>query len=258
MAGILADRVALITGAGRGQGLAGAKLFAKEGAKVVITDLDNDSVSSAVAEIERAGGKAVGSVGDASKKDDVIAALKVAKDAYGKLDILYVNHGVGFSAKRRLGIAMDDILNTTEEDWNRIVDINLTGPFLFTKYALPMLFETKGVIINTASIAALRGGPTAHAYAVTKAGVVMLTKLTAATYGPKGIRCNAILPGVIDTEMIDTMLANNEVRTMISQRTPVGRLGTADDIAQLALYLASDASSFMSGQAIAIDGGSTA
>jgi 2-keto-3-deoxy-L-fuconate dehydrogenase len=123
-----------------------------------------------------------------------------------------------------------------------------------------MLIERgKGVVINTASVAALRGGPSAHAYTAAKGGVVALTRSLAATYGQKGVRANAILPGVIDTDMIhDTMLTSNTIRDAISQRTPVGRIGTADDIAQLALYLASDLSGFVTGQAIAIDGGMTA
>ena len=123
-----------------------------------------------------------------------------------------------------------------------------------------MLIERGGgVVINTASIGALRGGPSAHAYGASKAGVVQLTRSIAATYGHKGVRANCICPGVIDTEMIQShMLKADGAREAISHRTPVGRIGTADDIAQLALYLASDMSGFVTGQAIAIDGGMTA
>jgi NAD(P)-dependent dehydrogenase (short-subunit alcohol dehydrogenase family) len=260
MASELEGRVAIITGAGRGQGLAAAKLFVGEGAKVVINDLDQDSVDAAVASINKAGGQAIGAVGDISNGEQVRAVLAKTKDAFGGLDILYNNAGIGFSAKERMGIAMDDILNCTEEDWRRIIDINLTGIFLFCKYGIPMLIERGGgVVINTASIGALRGGPSAHAYGASKAGVVQLTRSIAATYGHKGVRANCICPGVIDTEMIQNhMLKAQGAREAISQRTPIGRIGTAEDIAQLALYLASDAASFMTGQAIAIDGGMTA
>jgi len=256
----LEGRVAVITGAGRGQGLAAARLFVSEGAKVVINDLDQASVDAAVATINDAGGQAIGARGDISNGDDVRAVLDKTQDAFGGLDILYNNAGIGFSAKERMGIAMDDILNCTEDDWRRIIDINLTGIFLFCKYGIPMLIERGGgVVINTASIGALRGGPSAHAYGASKAGVVQLTRSIAATYGHKGVRANCICPGVIDTEMIQSHMLNVDgARDMISQRTPVGRIGTADDIAQLALYLASDVSSFMSGQALAIDGGMTA
>ncbi|HEY1837002.1 MAG TPA: SDR family NAD(P)-dependent oxidoreductase [Rhizomicrobium sp.] len=258
--GVLEGRVAIITGSGRGQGLSAAKLFAREGASVVVNDLDQASVSDAVAAIKDDGGIAVGAAGDVSNSADVRAALALAKDTFGGLDILYNNAGIGFSAKARMGVEMTDTVNCTEKDWDRIVAINLTGVFLMCKYGIPMLIERgKGVVINTASVAALRGGPSAHAYTATKGGVVALTRSLAATYGKNGVRANAILPGVIDTDMIhDTMLTSNTIRDAISQRTPVGRIGTPDDIAQLALYLASDASGFVTGQAIAIDGGMTA
>jgi 3-oxoacyl-[acyl-carrier protein] reductase len=259
VANLLDGRVAVITGAGRGQGLTAARLFVAEGARVVINDLDQGSVDAAVATINQAGGQAIGAVGDISDGDDVRAVLDKTQDAFGGLDILYNNAGIGFSAKQRMGIAMDDILECTEADWRRIIDINLTGVFLFCKYGVPMLIERGGgVVINTASIAALRGGPSAHAYAASKAGVVQLTRSIASTYGRQGVRANCICPGVIDTEMVQShMLAADGARDAIGQRTPLGRIGTADDIAQLALYLASDASSFMTGQALTIDGGLT-
>lgn len=260
MARQLEGRVALITGAGRGQGLSAAQLFAEHGAKLVITDLDAGSVDAAVDAISARGGEAAGVVGDVSKPEDVRAALAAAQSRFGGLDILYNNAGIGFSAKQRMGIEMSDLVSCTEEDWDRIMAINLTGVFLMCKYGVPMLIARGGgVVINTASIGGLRGGPSAHAYAVSKAGVIHMTRLIARTYGVKGVRANTICPGVIDTDMIQShMLTSNAARDAISQATPVGRIGTPRDIAELALYLASDASSFVSGQAIAIDGGMTA
>ena len=260
MAKQLDGRVALITGSGRGQGLAAAHLFAKEGAKLVINDLDDESVSAAVAAIRDAGGQAAGAVGDASRSADVQAALKIATDTYGGLDILYNNAGIGFSAKQRMGIEMTDLVSCTEEDWDRIIAINLTGVFLYCKYGIPLLIARGGgVVINTASIGGLRGGPLAHAYAASKAGVIHISRLIAKTYGAKGVRANTICPGVIDTDMIAShMLTSNAARDAISNATPIGRIGVPMDIAQLALYLASDVSSFMAGQTIAIDGGMTA
>jgi NAD(P)-dependent dehydrogenase (short-subunit alcohol dehydrogenase family) len=260
MSAQLDGKVAVITGSGRGQGLEAAKVFVGQGAKVVINDIDQASVDAAVAEINAAGGQAIGARGDASDSDQVREVLGMARDAFGRLDILYNNAGIGFSAKQRMGIAMDDILSCTEDDWRRIIDINLTGVILFCKYGVPMLIERGGgVVINTASIGGLRGGASAHAYGASKAAVIQLTRSIAITYGRKGVRANCICPGVIDTEMIrDYMLTADGAREAIGRRTPVGRIGTAHDIAELALYLASDASGFISGQAIAIDGGVTA
>ncbi len=260
MGGQLQDRVAIITGSGRGQGLSAAKLFVSEGAKVVINDLDEQSVKNAVNEITSAGGTAVPAVGDVSDPAAVERVLQVAQDSFGGLDILYNNAGIGYSATERMSIGMGDILSTSIEDWQRTLDINLNGVFYFCKFGIPQLAERGGgVIINTASIAALRGGQNAHAYGASKAAIVQLTKSIAVTYGKQGIRANAICPGVIDTEMIhDTMLSDEARVTAIRQRTPIGEIGTADDIAATALFLASDAGKFITGQAVAVDGGMTA
>lgn len=259
MTDLLKDRVAVITGSGRGQGLAAAQLFAAEGARVVINDLDQITVDQAVEAIKRMGGEAVGAVGDVSNGEDVQGMFQAARSAFGGIDILYNNAGIGYSATPRMGIGMGNILDCTEDDWRRIIDINLGGVFLCMKYGVPHLIERGGgVIINTASIAALRGGRNAHAYTASKGGVVALTRSVAVTYGPQGIRANTICPGVIDTEMIqEHLLPSEERRAAVAQNTPVGRVGTADDIANMALFLASDAASFVTGQTIAVDGGLT-
>lgn len=258
--GQLDGKVAVITGSGRGQGLAAAELFAAEGARVVVNDLDEQSVTAAVEAIRAAGGQAAAAVGDVSNSEDVRAVLRLATEAFGGLDILYNNAGIGFSATKRFGVEMTDIVNCTEEDWKRINDINIGGVFLFCKYGIPMLIERGGgVVINTASIAALRGGGSAHAYTATKGAIVSLTRSIAVTYGPSGVRANTICPGVIDTDMIhDTLMANEGTVKAIAQRTPVRRTGTALDVAQVALFLASDQSAFITGETFAVDGGLTA
>ena len=184
-------------------------------------------------------------------------SLPLRKTRCGGIDILYNNAGIGYSANKRFGVAMTDILHCSEDDWRRILDINIGGVFLFCKYGIPLLIERGGgVIINTASIAALRGAADAHAYTATKGAIVALTRAIAVTYGPKGIRANTICPGVIDTEMIhDTLIARDEIRKVLAQATPVNRIGTAEDIADVALFLASDASRFITGEALAVDGG---
>jgi NAD(P)-dependent dehydrogenase (short-subunit alcohol dehydrogenase family) len=159
-----------------------------------------------------------------------------------------------------MGIAMDDIVSCSEEDWSRIIDINLGGVFLSCKYGIPLLIERGGgSVINTASIAALRGSRNAHAYGASKGGVVQLTKSIAVTYGRRGIRANAICPGIIDTEMIhDTLLGSEAQDTAMKRMTPLGEIGLPGDIASVALFLASDLGKFVTGQAIAVDGGITA
>lgn len=255
--GQLQGRVALITGAGRGQGLIAARRFAAEGARVVVNDLDAESVKAAVASIRAAGGDAAEAVGDVSVSADVRRVLAVAQETFGGLDILYNNAGIGYSATRRFGIEMSDIVNCREDDWRRILDINVGGVFLFCKYGIPLLIERGGgVILNTASIAALRGGTDAHAYTASKGAVAALTRAIAVTYGPRGIRANTLCPGVIDTEMIhETLIERDDIRTTLARSTPLRRIGTAEDIAEVALFLVSDASRFISGETLAVDGG---
>jgi NAD(P)-dependent dehydrogenase (short-subunit alcohol dehydrogenase family) len=255
--GQLQGKIALITGAGRGQGLAAAKRFAAEGAHVAVNDLDAATVQAAVESIRAAGGEALATVGDVSNAADVQRVLAEVTGQWGGLDILYNNAGIGYSATKRFGVAMSDIVSCTEEDWRRILDINLGGVFLFCKYGIPLLIRRGGgVIINTASIAALRGAADAHAYTATKGGVVALTRAIAVTYGGKGIRANTICPGVIDTEMIhDQLIARDDIRKILVHNTPLRRAGTAEDIADVAVFLASDASRFITGEEIIVDGG---
>jgi 3-oxoacyl-[acyl-carrier protein] reductase len=255
--GQLDNKVAVITGAGRGQGLVAAQLFAAEGASIVINDLDSASVDAAVATITAAGGKAVGAPGDVADSSDVADMLDTASQAFGGYDVLYNNAGIGYSAQARFGIAMSDVVNCTEDDWQRIFDINIGGTFRVCKYGIPGLIERGGgVIINTASIAALRGGTDAHAYTATKGAIVALTRAMAVTYGPQGIRANTICPGIIDTEMIhDTLIDDTEIREALARGTPLQRNGTPEDVAGVALFLAGAQSRFVTGEVFAVDGG---
>jgi NAD(P)-dependent dehydrogenase (short-subunit alcohol dehydrogenase family) len=255
----LKDKVVIITGAGRGQGLAAAHLFAAEGAHVVVNDVDDESVSAAVSSIESAGGSAMAGVADVADHEAVAAVVAATLQRYGSIDVMYNNAAVGFSALRRFGIDMKDLVQTTIDDWNRIIAINLSGVFHFCRETLPPMIERgSGVVINTASIAAVRGSPWAHAYAASKGGVVSLTKAIAKTYGPSGIRANAICPGAVDTDMIRDSLATRDggVDAVISG-VPLRSIGTPDDVGNLAVFLASDESRYITGQAIVIDGGVT-
>lgn len=255
--GQLDGKIVVITGSGRGQGLAAARLFASEGARIVVNDLDEESVDKAVAEIEAQGGTAEGAVADISDPDDVQRMLGVA-ERMGGLDVLYNNAGIGNSAVKRFGIQMDDLVNCTLEDWNRIISINLTGPFLTCKYGIPMLIARGGgVIINTSSIHGIIGCPSAHAYSATKGGLCAITRAIAVTYGPQGVRCNAILPGVVETEMIEDAFTTEQGRNHMTNSAPLRKSGTAQDMANAALWLASDASSFVNGQDIVVDGGAS-
>ena len=224
MAGVVEGKVAIITGAARGQGLAAAKLFAAEGATVVVNDLDVESVEAAVAELKAAGGAALGAPGDVSDAAAVEAIVGRAVREFGGLDILYNNAGIGYSATSRMGIGMEDVVRCTLEDWQRILDINLGGVFHFCKYGIPALIERGGgAVINTASIAALRGSRNAHAYGASKGAIVALTRSLAVTYGRNGIRANAICPGIIDTEMIhETLLGSDTQVAGLQRMTPVG------------------------------------
>jgi NAD(P)-dependent dehydrogenase (short-subunit alcohol dehydrogenase family) len=255
--GQLDGKIVVITGSGRGQGLAAAKIFAREGARIVINDLDSESVEKAVAEVRELGGEANGYAGDISDPDDVQALLAVAQ-GMGGLDVLYNNAGIGNSATKRFGIEMTDLVNCTLEDWNRIIAINLTGSFLTCKYGIPMIIERGGgSIINTSSIHGIVGMTSAHAYSATKGALCAITRAIAITYGPQGVRCNAILPGVVQTDMIGDALAIAEVREHMVNAAPLRKAGTAEDMANAALWLASDNAKFVTGQDIVVDGGAS-
>lgn len=247
----LQDKVAVITGSGAGQGRAAARLFAAEGAQVVVTDVNEPGVRETVADITGAGGTAIAVPADVSNEESVRELMQEAIRQFGAIDILYNNAGIAPFA--------DDRFETLEvELWDRIHNVNLRGLFLCCKHAIPrMVLQSSGSIINTASVAGLIGIGGQLAYSAAKAGVIGLTKATATTYGRHNIRCNAICPGAVETAMTAMLLDQERIRQAQLRLQPIRRLGSPEDIANLALFLASDESSWMTGAVIPIDGGWT-
>ena len=247
----LEGKIALISGGARGQGAVEARLFAKEGAKVVFGDILDEQGRMVESEVSEAGGEAIYIHLDVSREADWVSAVEATLSRYGRLDVLVNNAGIS---------SRKSIEDTTEEDWDRIMGINAKGVFLGTKHVIPAMRQTGGgSIINISSVAGIIGGPlTAGSYAATKGAVRLLTKATAIQYAKEGIRCNSVHPGFIDTPMTEDLLADPETREMRSQGIPLGRVGTAEEVAYGVLFLASDESSFMTGSELVIDGGQTA
>ena len=243
----LKDKVAIITGGGSGIGRATCLLFAREGAKVVVADYIAEGGNETVRQISAAGGQAVFVQADVSKSADVRNMIGAAVRNYGRVDIFFNNAGIeGPSTK---------LANLKEEDWDRVIAIDLTSVYLGMKYVIPeMIKQGGGVILSTASVAGLVGFQGSGAYAAAKAGVINLTRLAALEYADKNIRVNCICPGVIETPMVERVMGGRP-RERIVRSEPIGRLGRPEDIANAALFLASDESSFATGAPFIIDGG---
>ena len=249
--GRLGGKVAIVSGGARGQGATEAKMFAREGAKVVLGDVLDAEGKQVEAQINESGGTATYVHLDVTREDDWQSAVETAIDRYGKLDILVNNAGILISK------GLED---TTVEDWDRIMGINAKGVFLGTKHAIPAMRRAGGgSIINISSTAGLVGSPNGSpSYTASKGAVRLLSKSTAIQYAKDGIRCNSVHPGPIDTEMIRHTLTDPTRLEQRMQRLPLGRVGTPEDIAYGVLYLASDESSFVTGSELVIDGGTTA
>ena len=246
----LNGKVALITGAARGQGAAEARLFAQEGAKVVLADVSDQEGSVVAAEIAEAGGDALYVHLDVTNEDDWDRAIQSAVSTFGKIDILVNNAGIW-----RRG----HVLETSSEQWDLVLGVNAKGVFLGTKAAIPEMRKAGGgSIINISSTAGLVGSRTSSAYSASKGAVRIFTKSTAIQYAAEGIRANSIHPGPIDTDMGDQVWPDADSRERAVARTALARMGTPQDIAYGALYLASDESSFVTGAELVIDGGLTA
>lgn len=249
----LKDKVAIVTGAGSGMGKAIAKLYAQEGAKVVVSDINVDTAEATVDEIKSSGGQALTVVANVAKEDDIQHLIDITVKTYGTLDILVNNAGI-----------MDNFepaADIKDEIWERVFAINTTSVMRATRKALPIFLDKKqGIIINVASNGGLQGARAGAAYTASKHAVVGFTKNTGFMYAQSGIRCNAIAPGSVETNIVSSMTNINEFG-MGRTRSGMGtnpRLGKPEEIAHVAVFLASDDSSFVNGTAIAVDGGWTA
>lgn len=254
MANRLNGKIAVITGAATGIGKQGAILFAKEGAKVVIADLDEAGGCRAVDEIKANGGEAVFVRTNVIDPDQVDALMHAAKKAYGRIDILYNNAAVNLYGK---------LTDTQVDDWDRVMAVNVKSVFLCAKAAIPVMKETGGgTIVNTASAAAIVGLRNLAVYTASKGAVLQLTKNMALDYAADHIRVNAICPGVTATEMTLKMIATSAdpaaTKARYDSGRPLGRMANPIEIAQAALFLASDESSYMTGAHLVVDGGYTA
>jgi NAD(P)-dependent dehydrogenase (short-subunit alcohol dehydrogenase family) len=246
----LQDKVALITGGGSGIGKASCLAFAREGAKVVAVDLKMDTAEATVKEIKDAGGDARAFAADISKAKDSEAMVKFAEDSYGKLNVVFNNAGV-FHPKD------DSVTNTPEDIWDMVIDVNLKGVFFGCQYAIPALLRAGGgSIINTASFVAIMGAAAPQiAYTASKGGVLAMTREIAVEFARKGIRANSLCPGPVETPLLAELLADPARRNRRLVHIPMGRFGRPEEMANAALFLASDESSFITGTSFLVDGG---
>ncbi|SPF49990.1 Uncharacterized oxidoreductase TM_0325 [Candidatus Sulfotelmatobacter kueseliae] len=250
----LQDKVALITGGTSGIGEATALLFAREGAQVAITGRNEERGAGVTERIKQLGGDAIFIRTDVSRTKDCRRAVEETLHAFGRLDILFNNAGVFYP---------QTAIECSEREWDEQIDVNLKGTFLMSKYALPaMIAQGRGVIINNSSGWGIVGGDHAVAYCASKGGVVLMTKAMAIDHGAQGIRVNCVCPGDVETPMLpaDARMRGLKWEDYIAgcANRPLGRVGSAEEIAKAVLFLASEDSSFMTGSALVVDGGGTA
>jgi 3(or 17)beta-hydroxysteroid dehydrogenase len=247
----LAGKVALISGGARGMGAAEARLFAREGAQVVVADVLEAEGKAVAAEVSAQGGQSAFARLDVTSEADWVQAIALAVSRFGKLNVLINNAGIGGSSR---------VEDTTAEAWDRVMDVNAKGVFLGTKAAIPAMRRAGGgSIVNIASQLGLVGmDDSSPQYTASKGAVRLLTKTTALQYAREGIRCNSVHPGPILTPMTEQRRADPVVYQRMLSRIPLGRYGEADEVAYAVLYLASDESAFVTGSELVIDGGWTA
>lgn len=248
----LDNKVAIITGGGTGIGKETSMLFAKEGAKIVITDINQESGQQVVKEIKENGGEALFIRHDVSKEEDWKRVAEETIKGFGKVDVLFNNAGI---------YMIKPVAEIELEEWNRLMSINVTGVFLGMKHIMPLIAKNKkGSVINASSIAGLTGAPGHVLYGASKGAVRMMTKDAAMEYAAAGVRVNSIHPGYIDTGMADyaSKVTGSSKDQLGKDLFPLGRLGAVKDVANMVLFLASDESAFSTGAEFVIDGGATA
>lgn len=249
MAGLVAGKVALVTGGSSGIGRASSLAFARQGAKVIVSDVVTEAGQETVQLIKNAGGEASFVAADVSKAAQVEALVATCVKTYGRLDCAHNNAGIegpgAFTAEYG------------EEDWDRVIAINLTGVWFCLKYEIPSMLNTGGgAIVNTSSVAGLLGFRGGSGYVASKHGVVGLTKTAALEYAKSGVRVNAVCPGAIDTPMMGRITGHKPQRAeRMAASEPVGRMGKPEEIAEAVIWLCSDAASFVTGHAMPVDGG---
>ncbi len=258
MSARLEGKIALITGAAGAQGRAAAMTFARQGAKVALADIDEGRVNAVRDEVKAAGGDAFSVVVDVTSEDSVKRMVAASLAHFGALNVLYnnagINNGGPTEAERDV-----DVVRLPLEIWQRMLNVNLTGVFLCSKYAIPALISAGGgSVINISSTAGILGSSiSGHTYSASKGGLNSLTRSMAAAYAKHKVRVNAICPGSLEPVMKFGIPRTPERQKMLEANYPIGRLGTEDDVVQLAVYLASDESSWTTGAIIPVDGGFT-
>lgn len=248
----LEGKVAIITGAGTGIGKSTALRFAKEGAKVVVTDINEASVQQTAEEVKKLGGEALAIRHDVGSEDNWIQVVDEAVKAFGTIDVLFNNAGI---------YVIKPLFDTTVEDWNRLMNINVTSVFLGMKHVIPvMLKQQRGSVINASSIAGIGGSPNHVLYGASKGAVRTMTKDVAMEFATQGVRVNSIHPGYINTAMVDYAAAttHRDKEALGQAVSPLGRVGNVDEVSNLVLFLASDESSYITGAEMVIDGGAMA
>ncbi len=249
----LSGKIALITGGSGGIGRATARAFAREGAKVAVVDIDGAAARAVADELIASGHEAIGLATDVTQSAQVAAMVAEVVARFGRLDVAFNNAGID--------IEHEPLARTSEEIFDKLMSVNVKGVFLCMKYEIEQMLKQGGggAIVNTSSIGGLIAAPRQPVYGATKHAVLGLTKAAAIEYGRKGIRVNAVCPGVINTEMTERAIAREPRRKeYIEQAHPIGRVGEAEDIARAVVFLSCDDSAFVLGHALAVDGGFTA